>query len=139
MSFNIKNRALFDTTVLHLVDPDTGNDMYADEKETQPLTIELYGRSSKQYRNWLASATRKAEKEKLANKGKEKSKTPDESIEDSAEFLAAVSIKATNFDYEGVAIDSKEMFKKLYADPSLMWVGEQVVEKLGDMSAFLPK
>lgn len=139
MAFNISTRALSDSTTLHLVDPETGAFMFADEAETQPLTIELYGRSSKQYRNWLAEASRKQEQEKKKNRGELKVKSPDEAIKDSAEFLAAVSIKANNFDMDGVAIDSKEAFKKLYSNPSLMWIGEQVVEALGDMANFLQK
>lgn len=134
MSFNIKSRSLADTTVLHLVDPETGMLMYADDKETKPLTIELYGRSSKQYRTWLATTLRKQEQE---SKMKKKAKSLDEQLDDNADFLATVSVKASNFDIEGVAIDSKEMFKKLYADPSLLWIGEQVTEKLSELSSFL--
>ena len=139
MSFNIKTRALFDTTIIHLVDPETEMEMYEDDAQTKPLTIEVYGRSSSQYRKWLDGATRKADKERKANKGVDKLKTTDESIEDSADMLAAISINAANWDYAGEPVASKEAFRKVYADPSLMWIGEQVAKKLGDMSAFLPK
>lgn len=133
-NFNIFSKQLQDTTTLHLTDPETGLHMYADEAETKPLTIELYGRSSKQYRNWMAATLRKQEADK-----KKKAKSLDETLDDNAEFLATVSIRANNFDMAGVAIDSKEMFKKLYADPSLLWIGEQVSETLGDNAAFLQK
>lgn len=134
MAFNITSRALADTTILHLTDPETGLFMYADEAEKQPLTIELYGRSSKQYRNWMAATLRKQDADK-----KKKAKSLEETLDDNADFLATVSVKASNFDMDGVAIDSKEMFKKLYANPSLLWIGEQVSEKLSELGNFIQK
>lgn len=133
MSFNIKTKQLSDTTILNLVDPGTGLMMFADDAETQPLQIEVYGKSSKAYRNWQASASRKA----LA-RGK-KQVTPEEAAENTADFLVAVSKQAMNFDIDGVAIDSPAMFKLLYSDPSLYWIGDQVAEKLGETEAFLQK
>ncbi len=134
MTFNISTKKLSDSTILHLTDPATGVYMYADADEKEPLTIELYGRSSKQYRNWMAATLRKQEAAK-----KQKQKSLEETLADNADFLATVSIKATNFDMDGVAIDNKEMFKKLYAEPSLAWIGEQVSEALGDNGNFLQK
>jgi hypothetical protein len=136
-NFNIKSKALADTTTLHLVDPATGEFMYADNDEKQPLTIELYGRSSKQYRQWMSATLRKNEKEKEANRGKPKAKSLEQTLADNAEFLSIVSIKATNFDLGGKAIDNKEAFVELYSDPSLEWIGEQVSEALGDNGRFL--
>ena len=139
MTFNVKSKSLQDTTILHLVDPDTGEKMYDSDDETKPLTIEVYGPASKQYRNWLASAQRKADKEKKQNRGEPKLKTPDEALADTAEFLSTLSIKASNFDMGDGPIASKEAFKELYSDVSLMWIVEQVAEVLGDTSAFLVK
>lgn len=136
-NFNIKSKALQDSTTLHLVDPATGEFMYADENEKQPLTIELYGRSSKQYRQWMSATLRKNEKEKEANRGKAKAKSLEQTLADNAEFLSIVSIKASNFDLAGKPIDNKEAFIELYSDPSLEWIGEQVSEALGDNGRFL--
>lgn len=134
MAFNILGKQLSDTCILHLVDPSTNLLMYADEAETEALTIELYGRSSKQYRNWLQATVRKAEQ----NKNK-KSKSLDETMADNAEFLAAVSKSAQNFDMDGEPIDSQEAFKKLYSNPKLLWIGEQVTAKLNELESFLQK
>lgn len=138
-NFNILSKQLSDTTTITLRDPATNEPMFADAAETLPLTIEVYGRSSKQYLTWLNKTVRKNAKEKELNRGKDKIKTVDESIADTAEFLAAVSIKATNFDLAGVAIDSPETFKQLYSNPSVSWIGEQVTEALSDNANFLGK
>lgn len=138
-NFNILSKKLSDTTVITLRDPSDDSLMFADAEETQPLTIELYGRSSKQYRQWMARTLRKQEAEKAANRGKLKSKPLEETLRENAEFLATVSIKATNFDMNGVAIDSEDMFVQLYSDPSLSWIGDQVSEALSENSNFLDK
>lgn len=139
MSFNIKTKSLADTTVLQLRDPATDALMYADADEKQPLTITLYGRSSKQYRQWMSKTLAKNQRELDSNRGKAKPKALEVTLKENAEFLATVSIKAENFDMDGVAIDSEDMFVKLYSDPSLAWIGELVSEALGENSNFLVK
>lgn len=142
MAFNITSRALADSTVLHLVDPGTGEYMYDNDKdgkpdESKPLTIELYGRSSKQYRQWMSATLRKQQKEKEANKGKEKLKALEDTLADNAEFLAIVTIKVNNFELGTGPIDSKEKFVEMYANPSLDWIGDQVSAALQDNANFL--
>lgn len=135
MSYDILSTELSDTTTLHLSHPVNGL-MYADEAEQEPVTIELYGRSSKQHRQWLALALRKQE----ANRNKkEKSKSPDEMLEENAEFFATMTVSIKNMKMGDVELTSKEAYKKLYANPKLMWITEQVSEKLGDNEAFLQK
>lgn len=136
-TFNIKSKALADTTTLHLVDPATLEPLYADEKQEQPLTIELFGRSSKQYRQWMSATLRKNQKEKEANRGKEKVKSLEQTLADNAEFLAVVSIKAHNFDAGAGPLDNKDAFIALYSDPSLEWIGEQVSEALSENANFM--
>lgn len=137
MAFNIKARALADTTVIILKDPDTEMELFADDEQTKPLTIELYGRASKQYKNHMSGIMRKLEANKRKNK--QDNRSYEEMLEDSAELLSALTIKVTNFDYEGEAIVGKEMFKKLYLDPSLSWIGDQVTAALDDNGNFLQK
>lgn len=135
MSFDILSTELSDTTVLHLEHPVTGP-IYADAAETKPVTIELYGRSSKQHRQWLATALRKQE----ANKNKrEKSKTPEELLEDNADFFAVMTKAVNNMTMGGKPIATKEDFKSLYANPKLMWVTEAIATELGNTEAFLQK
>lgn len=135
MAFDILSAQLEDTTILHLEHPVTGP-IYADEAETLPVTIELYGRSSKQHRQWLALALRKQE----ANRNKkEKSKSPDEMLEENAEFFATMTVAINNMEMNGKPIESKDDFKKLYSNPKLMWVVEAISEKLGSVDSFLQK
>lgn len=133
--FDVLSTELSDTMTLHLEHPVSGP-IYADEAETLPVTIELYGRSSRQHRQWLALALRKQE----ANKHKkEKSKSPDEMLEENAEFFATMTVAIKNMTMGGKPIESKEDFKKLYSNPKLMWVCEQISTALGDTEAFLQK
>lgn len=133
MAFNISSRALNDTTILHLTDPSSGLPMYADEAEKQPLQIVVYGRSSKQYRNWLAVANRAS----LARKNKPQ--TPEQIQTETAEFLAAITKSIHNFDLDKEVLDNTESFKKLYNTPSLVWIADQVAEILGATDSFLQK
>lgn len=137
MTFNIKARALADTTTIILKDPDTEMELFDDDEQTKPLTIEIFGRSSKQYKTYMSAVLRKQEASKRKNK--QDNRTFEEILEESAELLAALTIKVSNFDYDGEAIVGKEMFKKLYLDPSLSWIGDQVSEALSDNGNFLQK
>lgn len=144
MAFNLKaTKAFADSTILHLRDPGTDELMYDADKsgnpdESKPLTIELYGRSSKQYRSWMSATLRKHEREKeSARGGKVKPKTLEQTLADNAEFLSIVTIAVNNFDIGSGPIDSKEAFVALYSDPSLEWIGDQVSAALSDNGNFL--
>lgn len=132
MSFNINKLKVSDTAVLHLKNPATDEALYADEKEKQPVTIEVYSKGSKAYRNALAEVSRKA----VQRKGKQQSL--ETSMEDNVNFLATISKVAANMDMDGVAIDSAESFKKLYATPELFWIRDQVDAFIQETGSFLP-
>lgn len=133
MAFNINSKEVSETTLLHLVDPATDEKMYADDKEKEPLTIELYSKGSKQYRNALAAVKRKSVKRN------NKVQSLEVDIEDNAEFLATVSKVAVNFDMNGKPIDSYEAFKELYGNPKLFWIRDQVDATIQDTANFLDK
>jgi hypothetical protein len=133
MNFNINKLQLSDTTILHLLDPATNAPLYSDAEETKPLQIEMFGRSSSVYRKWQAEALRKS------NLRKNKELTADQSRETTAEFLATISKSASNFDMDGEPINSYEAFKKLYSNPKLFWIGDQVAATLSELDAFLGK
>lgn len=136
MSFNILSKSLQDTTTLHLVDPETGEEMYDGEDMSKPLTIELFGKSSKQHQKWLSAAMRKSE---LEQKAKKKTKTAEELLAENAEFFATMTKAINNIDLDGEPLDNKEAFKKLYGNPALLWINEQVAEKLGETASFFSK
>lgn len=134
MSYDILSAELSDTMVLHLEHPVHGP-LYDGDDESKPVTIELYGRSSRQHRQWLATALRKQE----ANNRKQKQKTPDEMLEENAEFFATMTVAIKNMEMGGKPIVTKEDFKTLYSNPKLMWLVESISTALGDTEAFLQK
>ena len=129
MSFNILNKKVEAAASMHLKDAD-GVYLYADEAETLPVTIEFYGRSSKQYRAWLQASIKANEK-----RGK-KTQSVDEMMQSSVDMYVALSKAATNFDLAGEPINSPEAFRKLYSDPALHWINDQANEFLADASNF---
>lgn len=134
MAFNIKQLAVKDTAILHLVDPTTSEPLYADDKKTLPLTIEVCGKASKESRSALAALSRKH----VARKGKEASF--EDNVSDNNKYLAQLSKEASNFDMgDGVSIDTFEKFVELYNTDSLYWIRSQVSDFLGDESSFLSK
>lgn len=133
MAFNITTKAISDTITFQLVDPATGVAMFADDAEKKPLTVEIFGKASKQYRNALSALSRKS----LVRKGKAQSF--EQNVIDNNELLAAISKEAKNFDFgDGVAINSEAQFLKLYSDASLYWIKDQASEALeGGNTSFL--
>jgi hypothetical protein len=143
MAFNLSTRALVDVVDMHITDPESGAYLYADEDEKEAVTITLYGRSSKQYRNYMAAQLRKQE----AQKNNKKSKSLDEMMDENAEFLAAVSVSSANIEFtvgegkDAVTIkpQTKEEFKQLYATHNLAWIGDQVTEFMNKVGNFVKK
>lgn len=133
MSFDLSNLALKDTTTLHLLHPVTQDKLYADDEEKKPVTIELYGTSSKQYRN----ATNAMQNRQLARQRKKESIKADELREEAVKLLVACSASATNLAIDGEEVGNEASFRKLYSDPRFSWVKDQVDEALGDVSRFL--
>lgn len=132
MAFNINTQQLADTTTFQLNDVQ-GNPIWADSEETLPVQIEVYGKSSKAFRNWGAIVARK----QLARKGKVF--TQEEQAENTADFLVAITKTTYNLEIDGVPVTDADSMKAMYSNPSLFWVGEQVSEKLGELGAFLQK
>lgn len=137
MSFNILSQNLQqqDTATIQLRNPATDEPLFADEAETKPLEIVLYGKSSKVHRAWLTAALRRSE---IDQKSKKK-KTADELLAENAKFFATMTKEIRNFDLDGRALDNKEAFEALFSDTRLLWVGEQVAEALGDSESFFSK
>lgn len=131
-TFNLKSLQLADTTIVHLKNADDTY-LYADEAEKEPLEVEVYGRSSKQMRNYLIAAEKKK-----AKRGKRVA-TPEEAQEDNAEFFAAITKSVKNFDLGDGPLTTQEDFKKMYLDPALYFVVDQVSETLGDSELFMQK
>lgn len=129
--FNLDTLALKDTVELQLKHPVSDEPLFADAKQEQPVTIILYGTSSKQYRNAVTAMQNRA-----LRRGK-KQATVEEMREESIKLLVACTEKAVNLSYKGAPLDNAEAFRELYSDASFSWLKDQVDTALGDVSNFL--
>lgn len=132
--FNMKALAQHETFTLHLRHPVTMDLLYADEEETQPVTIEVFGTSTKQYRNAVNAMHKRNVK---AGYGQNKPIPPDVLRDENDLLLAACSSHATNFDYDDQPLDNVENFRAMYADSSFNWIREQVDSAIGSTANFI--
>lgn len=129
MALNITSVAVVETTRLHLENA-VGEKLFDGAK---PVEIELYGKGSKQYRNALAALSRKN------TQRKNKPQSFDTNVEDGVEILVTISKTSHNLEIDGVAVTTPEAFRKLYSNPQLFFVNDQVQATLDDNSNFLQK
>ena len=132
MSFNLDSLALKATASLHLTHPVSGELLYADEAKKKPVEVELYGTSSKEYRQAILALQNRA----LKRQGK-KSATAEQMREEGVQLLVSCSEKINNLSYKGAPVDNAEAFRSLYSDPQFSWLREQCDTFLGDVSGFL--
>lgn len=133
MNFNLNTLALKDTTEYQLKHPVTDAPLFADADETLPVTVELYGTSSKQYRNAIAAMR--------ARDLKRKGKTPtfEEMRDEGVKLLVACSIKINNLELNNAPVDNEDAFQALYSDAQFSWLKKQVDDVLTSTDAFLPQ
>lgn len=122
--------ALKDTYELQLKNPVSEELLFDDDKKA--VTITLYGKSSKQYRNAVTAMQNRELRRKL----KKDSATAEQIQEESTSLLVACSATST-LEIDGVAVNDKDSFKQLYTDVRFSWIRDQVDEALGDQSNFL--
>lgn len=135
MTFNIKSLAISEQSFVHLKNPATGEELFADTEQTKPVGINVYSTGSKQYRSAINAMQNRALKRNADKKAK--ALTATEMREESVDLLASISISAENFDYEGMPLETKESFRSLYMDDSLSWIKTQVDEYIGDVGNFI--
>lgn len=124
--------ALKDTYVLELKNPVT-EELLVDS-DGEPVTITLYGKSSKQYR----AAITAMQNRELRRKAKKETATAEQMQDESTNLLVACSADST-LEIDGVPVNDKESFKQLYKDSSFSWIRDQVDTALGDDANFLGK
>jgi hypothetical protein len=129
-SFNIASLKTDDSAVLHLRSPATDELLYADDEKKLPVTITLFGSSSSQYRNAINAMQNRALK-----RGK-KQASAEIMREESTELLVACFKEASNFDYDGQAINEAG-FRAVLEDSGLSFVRDQVDSFIGEQSNFL--
>lgn len=132
--FNVSTLSLKDTATLHLRHPVSMEYLYADpETKQKPVTIELYGTASKQYRNAVTAMQNR----KLKRDMKKEKATAEVLKEESLKLLLACSAGSSELAIGKSPVNDEESFRALYSDPKLSWIRDQVDEALGDVSNFL--
>lgn len=126
--FDISKLAVSPTSIIELESPD-GELLLNDAGES--ITITVYGPGSKQYQK--AQAIRNRAVLDYIRKGSKKMKD-DEQRELDAEFLSACTCAFNGFVYK--ELTGIEMFKAVYMDAAIGFIGEQVNKAIGDWSNF---
>lgn len=124
--FDIKKLAVAETTTIHL----RGADDELLFENGEPVSITVYGPGTKAFSKAQA-ARNKSVLERFQRKGKNRADT---TLEENAEFLAAVTVSFNNFQYGD--LEGHEQFKACYLDTSIGFVAEQVNKELGDWANF---
>lgn len=119
-----------DTFTLILKHPTSGDDLMDGENA---VSIELYGTASKQYRNAVTAMHNRA----MRRKAKKQEPTAEQIQEEAVNLLVACSAGAANLTVDGEAVGSEDSFRRLYSNPRLSWVRDQVDEALGNTANFL--
>ncbi|PTR17504.1 hypothetical protein C8R31_101668 [Nitrosospira sp. Nsp2] len=125
--FDISKLAVNETTDIHLRGAD---DEPLVAENGKPMTITVNGPGTKAFAK-AQSARNKATIERFQRKGKNKADT---TLEETAEFLAAVTVSFNNFQY--LELEGYEQFKACYLDTKIGFIAEQVNKELGDWSNF---
>jgi hypothetical protein len=129
--FDLNTLAIKDSTTLQLKHPVTEELLFADAEQTQPVTIDLWSQSSKQYR-----AAVNAMQNRQLKRGK-KQPTAEAQREEGVALLVACSKSAANLSIDGEALDNADAFRKLYSIDAYGWVKTQVDEALGSVELFI--
>ena len=135
MSFDINAVQLSESSSFQLEHPVNGP-IFAGENDTDPVMIEVFGKSSKVFRNYMATQARKNAIKQKSGKA-DKTPTADEVLESNAEFYATITKSITNLDMGGVPVDNFEAYRLLYANPKLDWVTTQVAALFSEQDSFL--
>lgn len=125
-----------DTISIHLEFPGVGK-LYDDQKKKKgPMTIELFSPASKQ----AIEYGHKIQKQAIARMGKRGIKqikmTPDEIDQQNTDRLVAFTASVINLTYNGELVTT-ETIEKVYADPKMGWICDQLNARLGSWDDFL--
>jgi len=131
--FDINTLALKDTFELQLTHPVSGELLFADEERTKPVTITLYGSSSKQYRNALTAMQNR----QIKRSSTKKQASAEVMREESTELLVACAATSKELTLNGKPVKAEADFRELFSDTQYSWVRDQVDTALGDTANFL--
>lgn len=133
-TFNIAVLAVASIGVLH-VKTASGEPAYADAERKLPLRIHLHSPGSDIASVVEGRQTARSLKRMQDNDGKITAGTPEERRAETAADLAALTINFENFAY-GDGLSGEQMFRAMYADPTLGHITRQVTKHFGDWGNF---
>lgn len=127
---DIRKRAVNETGVVELLDA-ADEPMFQDDGKT-PVTITVFGPGSKKFADATAYKNNRM-MDRLRKKGKA-DQTGTQMLSEKAEFLAMVTADSAGLEYDNLT--GEELYKAVYADPSIGFVADQVEKYLGEWANF---
>lgn len=129
---NIASLAVAATAAIHVKDA-AGVPLYDGDK---PVRIIVHSPGTRAYATVDSRQTARQVKRMNENEGKISAPTSEERRTETAEDLAAITIAFENFDLGEDGPKGEDLFKAVYADPSLGYITKQVTKFIGDWSNF---
>ena len=131
MSNDIRKFSVTPTGRLHLRDA-ADELMYADDEQTKPIAVNVYGPGSKLYAKAQAARQNRM-MDKFKRKG-QAAQTAEQIAKESAEFLTDVTASFENLEYDALTGDA--LATAVYSDITIGFVADQVAKYVGDWSNF---
>lgn len=132
---NIASLAVLATAALHVKSP-AGDPLYADEERTLPVRIHLHGPGSTAAGVVESRQSARGLKRYQENDGKMTAASPEERLEHTSIDLATLTASFENFTYGDGSLTGEQLFRAVYADPSLGFVTKQVAKFFADWGNF---
>lgn len=137
--FDITSQAVADTASIHLKNA-AGELLYADgDAGEKPVRIVIYGPGSRAYGVVESRQSARALKRMQDNDGKITAASAEERVKETAEDLAALTVRFENFAYPPAGdAQGAELFEAVYRDQKLGFIARQVTKHLADWGNFKP-
>jgi hypothetical protein len=137
--FDITAESVADTATIHVKNA-AGEPLYADgDAREQPVQIVVHGPGSKAYGAVEARQSARALKRMQDNDGKITPPTAEERARETAEDLAALTVRFVHFNYPPAGdAQGAELFEAVYGDQRLGFIAKQVSKHLSDWGNFKP-
>jgi hypothetical protein len=135
-TFDITVEAVDETTTIHVKNA-AGELLYADKERKLPLQIVLWGPGSDAFGIVESRQSARAVKRMQENDGKVSVAPLEDRRRDTAEDLAALTVRFVNFSYPPAGkAEGSALFAALYADPKLGFIAKQVSQTVSDWGKF---
>ena len=136
--FDITTEAVAATATIHVKNA-AGEPLYADAERTKPVQIIVHGPGSKAHGAVEARQSSRVLKRAHDNDGKITGATAEERVQETAEDLAALTVRFENIAYPPAGdAQGTELFEAVYRDQRLGFIVRQLSKHLADWGNFKP-